>query len=139
MNRIHCLPLVDIPNTCEGCCWELGGASELVGCLGSFFHFQLSHELEFHRLHIIFANMFSKSIGILASIHSIVFRAQVFNWRLIPFLWPFFLLRHIFCLLRVLCADCTFRGKSGARNKGKNIRGNSGRHQQISKKNVVVK
>ncbi|KAG5559994.1 hypothetical protein RHGRI_003320 [Rhododendron griersonianum] len=39
----------DLPNTCDGYCWEFGDPSELVWYLGSFLYFQLSHELEFHR------------------------------------------------------------------------------------------
>lgn len=41
--------LPDFSNKCEGGCWEFGGSSELVGCLGSFLYLQLFYELECFR------------------------------------------------------------------------------------------
>ena len=91
-------PLADLPYKCEGSCWQLGGASELVGCMGGFLHFQLPNELESHRLGSqllnLVQNIQNNELMLHYSIHAWFFFLpfQVHFPSMLDFLlWPFFL------------------------------------------------
>lgn len=117
--------LSDLSYTCEGCCWELGGASELVGSMGCFLHFQLPFELESLRLGGGLLNLVQNHQQSLANVSV--------NGSF------FFHFRYIFHLRWIFCSDHSFCGKSSARNKGENIGRNSSIHQFLESKRDICK